>query len=189
MFKQLSAKSKEGFIFTMPLEPHLTVCWYFLLSVGLCNCSSHALVFCSVKLRLWACFLTYLSFSHAVKVRNILPRCFRWNSKSRKMVIVENSQTCCCWQVCERSGAKPKAIKSSVRGHAKHDGKLQQWGEQSSKPVSLFIRHHPHPPPLLQLQDRHSPKHPSSAFHTPVWSKQAAVWRLSLPEREGLWDR
>lgn len=62
-----------------------------------------------------------------------------------KMVIVGNSQkACCCWQGCERSGAKPKAIKSSVRGHAKHDGKLQQRGERGSRPVSLSIRH---PPP------------------------------------------
>ena len=73
--------------------------------------------------------------------------------------------------MCERSGAKLKAIKSSVRGHAKHDGKLQQRGEQSSRPVSLFIRR---PPPLLFFSfktDTHGPKntplllftHPSEA--------------------------
>lgn len=33
-----------------------------------------------------------------------------------------------------------KAIKSLVRGKAKHDGKLREFGEQSSRPVLLFIR-------------------------------------------------
>lgn len=65
----------------------------------------------------------------------------------RKIVIVQSSQTCCFWQVFERSGSKPKAIKSSMRRHAKHGGKLQQWRQWSRRPPFPFIRH----PPLQTL--------------------------------------
>ena len=81
---------------------------------------------------------------------------------------------CCYWQMWRRSGVEPKAIKSSIRGQAKHDGKLQQWGEQSSRPVFLFIRHPPPPLASASKTGTHSPKHPSSAFHTPVRSKRAS---------------
>lgn len=136
----------------------------------LLSCSGYS--YCQIKASGPVSWQTYQSSSHAITVRNILPCCFMCNC--RKIVIAEGSQKnqpCCCWQVCERSGTKPKAIKNSVRGHAKHDGKLQQWGQQSRRPVFQFIRHPPTPTSWLLLQD--SPKHPSSAFHTPVWSKQA----------------
>lgn len=34
----------------------------------------------------------------------------------------KNNNSCSCWQVCKRSGAKPEAIKNFVRVHAVHDG-------------------------------------------------------------------
>lgn len=140
------------------------------------RCFSKALVIWTVKLKLWACGVTNLSeFLTCCKSQKHFTRLFhvklykQENGDSGEIV-----ETCCYWQVCERSGAKPKAIKSSVREHAKHDGKLQQWGEQRSRPVSLFITHPPPPLGFCFKTDTHSPKHPSSAFHTPVWSKQAA---------------
>lgn len=51
---------------------------------------------------------------------------------------IKKKPSCSCWQVCKRSGAKAKAIKNFVRGHAVHDGRLLQ--QQRSCPVSVFIR-------------------------------------------------
>lgn len=105
-------------------------------------------LYCQIKTQgavSWSEFLT------CRKSQSTLPRCFMCNWRSKENgdseVPPPRKKTCCCWQVCERSGARDEAIKSSVRGHAKHDGKLQQWEEPSSRPVLLFMRRPPPPPP------------------------------------------
>lgn len=114
-----------------------------------------------------------------------------WNCTSRKTAIVENSQkTCCCWQVCERSGAKLKAIKSCVRGHAKHGGKLQERVQQQT--CLQFNRQPPIPPPnstfWLQLVDRQSQKTPLLRFsHSHL--KPTGCRGEAVPEQEEPWDR
>lgn len=183
-------------------DAQIRVCWkyrvvycsYVCRPVLCCFC--HALVIWTVKLKLGGLFLDKLiRVPHMpYKSENISPCCFTRNS--REIAIGESSlkkTNTSCWQVCERSGAKPKAIKNFVRGHAMHDGKLLQRGQQSSRPVFVFIRHPPAPTSWLLLKEGPGPKHPSSAFHTPVWNKQAGgespFSRLSLPEQEELWDR
>lgn len=158
----------------------------------LLSCSGYS--YCQIKALGPVSWQTYQSSSHAITVRNILPCCFMCNC--RKIVIAEGSQKnqpCCCWQVCERSGTKPKAIKNSVRGHAKHDGKLQQWGQQSRRPVFQFIRHPPHSHSHLLAPASRQSQTPLLRFsHTRLkqtgW-RGVAVSRHSLPEQEELWDR
>lgn len=180
------------------------VCWDYrgvycshICRLGLrCFCRALLILDCQIKAPGPVSWQTYLSSTYAIKKSEGISPCW-FMCNSWKIAIgefIKKKPSCSCWQVCERSGAKPKAVKNFVRAHAVHDGRLLQ--QQRSCPVSVFVRQRLLCTSWILLEGRGDwgmgrqagPKHPSSAFHTPVWNEQAGGESPSskLPPAEAL---
>lgn len=152
---------------------HFVGTFYCLQACAMLLLSCSGYLCCQIKASGPASWRTYQSSSHAIKVRDILPRCFMCNC--RKIALVESSQKekktllllASVWEIWRQTQGHKKFCERACKAwwEAPGAGTAEQ---QTCPPI--------HPPPLptswLLLQDRHSPKHPSSAFHTPIWSKQ-----------------
>lgn len=87
-----------------------------------CFCRALLILDCQIKAR---GRLTNLSKFHTCRknsLRHFAMAVYVRLAENCDRRVHKKKASCSCWQACERSGAKPTAVKSLVGVHARHDG-------------------------------------------------------------------